>query len=183
MGSASPDGVSGGPSFRYINENGDTAIPGPFASALPFSGGVAVASAVTGDGTVRYGAIDRAGAWLIEPKFNSLFEFSDGLAAAQIDNPDLSARIGLHRRHRRICRDPGQGAAPCTAAAFVRTEPPYYLVDRGGNTVLTPDYDQSNLPRGPGRDGRGSVGFNTGATRPPRNIRGFRPPSTTAWSR
>ncbi|MBX3176992.1 MAG: WG repeat-containing protein [Candidatus Hydrogenedentes bacterium] len=160
VGSISPDGVSGGPSFRYINENGDTAIPGPFASALPFSGGVAVASAVTGDGTVRYGAIDRAGAWLIEPKFNSLFEFSDGLAAAQIDNPDHSARIAgfidptgefvvtLDKVQRMKSSHRGG------LALVWRTEPPYYIfVDRGGNTVLTPDYDQVE----PFHEGRAAV--------------------------
>lgn len=149
VGTFSPDGVSGGPSFRYINENGDTAIPGPFSSALPFSGGVAVASTVTAEGGVRYGAIDRSGAWLIEPKFDSLFEFSEGLAAAQIDNPDHTARIAgfidptgefvvtLDKVQRM------KSSHRSGLALVWRTEPPYYIfVDRTGNTVLTPDYDQ-----------------------------------------
>jgi len=160
VGTFSPDAVSDGPAFRYIDEEGNTAILGPFSNALPFSGGVAVASTVTADGDVRYGTIDRTGTWLIEPKFDSLFEFTDGLAAAQIDNPDHTARtagfidptgefVVTFDKVQRMKSSHRSGLA-----LVWRTEPPYYIfVDRAGEAVLTPDYDQVE----PFHEGRAAV--------------------------
>ncbi len=137
------------PEFRYIDREGKTVIPDPFTNALPFSDGIAVVSTRSPEGDVRYGTIDRSGAWQITPKFDVLFEFVDGLAAAQLNNPDHSARVAgfvapsgafvvtLENVQRM------QSSHHDGLALVWRTESPEYsFVDREGNTVLTPDYEQ-----------------------------------------
>lgn len=147
-----PDSAStmGGLEFRYIDQEGNTVISGPFANALPFADGTAVASIQTAAGDVRYGVIDESGAWQIEPKFDTLFEFSDGLAAAQIDNPDHTARIAGFIDQTgefvlTIDKVQRMKSSHHDGLALVwRTEPPRHIfVDRDGNTVLTPAYDQA----------------------------------------
>jgi hypothetical protein len=135
--------------LRYIDKQGETVIPGPFVRALPFSNGIAVVSVRTQEGDIKYGTIDKTGTWQIEPKFDLLFEFVEGLAAAQIDNPDHPAKIAGFVDHSgefvvtldKVQRM--QSSHHDGMALVWRTEPPEYIyVDRSGETVLTPDYQQ-----------------------------------------
>lgn len=59
----------------FCNDRGERVL-GPFAEAAPFSEGLACVSL---DGE-RYGYIDTAGTWIIEPQFTNLGGFQDGRA-------------------------------------------------------------------------------------------------------
>ncbi len=151
VGTFSPVHVSSSMSFsfRYIDLDGNTVIPGPFVRALPFSDGIAVVAVETDEGKSRYGTIDRTGAWQIEPKFDEIFEFVDGLAAAQINNPDYTAKVAGFIDHTGkfvVSLDKVQRMKSSLhdgMALVWRTEAPTYIfVDRAGKTVLTPDAEQ-----------------------------------------
>ncbi len=137
------------PLFEYVDLKGDKAVPGTYAEARPFKDGLAIAGKLDEKGKKHLGMIDKSGNWVIEAKFNALFEFVDGLAAAQMSNPDLSFDIAgfIDRTGEFVVmieKVQWMKSSHHGGLALVwRTEAPEYLfVDREGKTVLAPDYDQ-----------------------------------------
>ncbi len=137
------------PLFEYVDINGDNAVPGTYAEARPFKDGLAIAGKLDEHGKKHLGMIDKSGNWVIEAKFNALFEFVDGLAAAQMSNPDLSFDIaGFIDRTGEfvviIDKVQWMKSALHDGLALVwRTEAPEYVfVNREGQTMLAPEYDQ-----------------------------------------
>ncbi len=145
----SRDPRNSSPLFEYVDLKGDNAVPGNYAEARPFKDGLAIAGKLDEHGKKRLGMIDKSGNWIIEAKFNALFEFVDGLAAAQISDSDLSFDIaGFIDKTGEfvvmIDKVQWMKSSHHDGLALVwRTEAPEYLfVDREGKTVLAPEYDQ-----------------------------------------
>lgn len=82
---------------------------------------------VSRDGEVRFGATDLSGHWVIEPRFEALGPFVDGLAIARRDGG-----VGLVDRL-------GTPVVPATQAALTRLDGGLYLArrDAAGNAAYT----------------------------------------------
>ncbi|HDS73920.1 MAG TPA: WG repeat-containing protein, partial [Firmicutes bacterium] len=65
----------------FINRRGDFVIPARFSNTYGFNEGVAPVR----DMEKRWGYIDTTGAWVIEPQFDDVTPFTDGLAVFQKD--------------------------------------------------------------------------------------------------
>lgn len=70
--------------FIFVDNDGHEAFGG-FADALAFREGLAPAARAGDDGVVRWGYVDRAGNWVIEPRFEEARLFATGLAAVRLD--------------------------------------------------------------------------------------------------
>ena len=68
------------PECYYVDASGQRLL-GPYVYANPFQDGLACVSA---DGE-RYGLVDKTGAWVIPPRYNSISSFTDGKAIARND--------------------------------------------------------------------------------------------------
>jgi hypothetical protein len=145
----SRDPRNSSPLFEYVDLKGDNAVPGSYAEARPFKDGLAIAGKLDEHGKKRLGMIDKSGNWVIEAKFNALFEFVDGLAVAQISRADGSAEnagfidktgefVVIIDTVQRMKSSHHDGLA-----LVWRTESPEYIfVNREGQTMLAPEYDQ-----------------------------------------
>lgn len=137
------------PLFEYVDINGDNAVPGNYAEARPFKDGLAIAGKLDEHGKKHLGMIDKSGNWVIEAKFNALFEFADGLAAAQISRADGSAEIAgfIDKTGEFVVTidtvQQMKSSLHDGLALVWRTEAPEYIfVNREGKTILAPEYDQ-----------------------------------------
>jgi hypothetical protein len=65
--------------WGFIDRNGKLVIPAKFDSADGFCGGRAVVGMRTGE-TLKFGFIDKAGKYTLEPSINYITAFADGLA-------------------------------------------------------------------------------------------------------
>ncbi len=137
------------PLFEYVDINGDNAVPGNYAEARPFKNGLAIAGKLDEKGKKRLGMIDKSGNWVIEAKFNALFAFLDGLAAAQISRADGSAEVAgfIDKTGEFVVTidkvQQMESSLHDGLALVWRTEAPEYVfVNREGQTMLAPEYDQ-----------------------------------------
>lgn len=135
--------------FEYVDIKGDNAVPGYYAEARPFKNGLAVAGRRDGQNKKWLGMIDKSGQWVIEPRFDVLFEFVDDLAAAQISNPDHTADTAgfIDRAGKFVVTLEGVQRMLSShhhglALVWLTGTPKYVFVDRAGKVVLTPQYDQ-----------------------------------------
>lgn len=69
--------------YGYEDRVGKIVIKPAYRRALPFSDGYA--AAVPKEGTWGYGVIDKTGSFISPTKFGTIRQFSEGLAAAQLD--------------------------------------------------------------------------------------------------
>lgn len=68
--------------WGYKSNTGTVMIEAQYVDVMPFVDGYAFA-AVTKDSSRLYGIIDTAGAWVVEPVYTNVKQFSEGLAAVQ----------------------------------------------------------------------------------------------------
>ena len=80
--------------WGYLTQSGDIAIQPQFALARPFRGAYAVAHKLKRletetrvQVTTTAGIVDRAGQWILKPKFDQLADPSEGLARAKLPRP------------------------------------------------------------------------------------------------
>src|SRR5262245_33663275 len=72
--------------WAYIDTTGRTVFTIPFASwAHPFSEGLAGVAIDSDDDRQKWGFIDRTGKWVIKPKFDEVYGFSEGMGRVIID--------------------------------------------------------------------------------------------------
>ncbi len=104
-----------------------------FRVAYNFAGDLAPASE---DGR-RFGYIDRSGAWVIEPRFDHAFPFTEGLARVMVDSLygyiDRSGELVIPNRY----RNAGQFAE---GLARVGINAGFGFIDREGRVVIDPIY-------------------------------------------
>jgi len=78
--------VEEGHAPMLIDRDGDVLLEmKKIESAWPFREGLAKVSVVQDDNTLRYGFINKKGEFVIEPKYTDAKNFSDGLAAVEMD--------------------------------------------------------------------------------------------------
>ena len=76
-----------GKSWAYIDTAGRTVFTIPSASWVhPFGEGMAGVAVASGDDRQTWGFIDRTGKWVIKPKFDEVYGFSEGLGRVVINH-------------------------------------------------------------------------------------------------
>ncbi|HVS14541.1 MAG TPA: WG repeat-containing protein [Thermoanaerobaculia bacterium] len=113
----------------WIDRTGEIVIgPRPYELAKSFSGGVAAFRQES-----LWGLIDRAGAVIVEPRFQRIRDAVEGFAAIQEDGlwgfVDVEGRVVIEPRYR-AALDFGEGLAP------VRLEDGWSYVDPSGEVVI-----------------------------------------------
>ena len=119
---------------------------GPFEWSTSFSEGLAAAGLLQ-NGVVKWGYVDTSGAWVIEPQFNYIRDFSDGLAAVGFPHDNDSAIWGYIDRTGVVVIEPQfAGADPfCEGLAAVvvyeNDAPRFGYIDKTGTMVIRPQFE------------------------------------------
>jgi hypothetical protein len=138
--------------YGYADRQLKLAIPGPYAGAGDFSGGLApVATKETivsknekgreeKRTVLRWGYIDKSGAFVIEPHFEHARVFSEGLAGAAKDG-----KWGCIDRNGKFVVEPRfEFVAPFSEGlARVKDKGKHGFIDKTGEVVIEPRFDQA----------------------------------------
>ena len=114
--------------------------------ASPFSDGIAAVTESGFQGTQQWGFIDKAGSWVIPPKFEWASDFNGGLAAVRLND-----QCGYIDHTRKLIVHPPtpQGEKDCATVwgdfadglSRWRFGNKYGYIDRQGRTVIEPTFD------------------------------------------
>lgn len=146
--------------LAFADREGRLLADGEFNGATPFSGGVSAVAVRSGTG-LKWGVIDKQGAWRCEPKYDEMFAFSEGLSGANICPPDggTAEQAGLVNdrgefvlvfpKGHTVCSSPHEGRV------LVRSGAGYQLADTSGRVLVSLDNRWSHV--GPFSCGRACV--------------------------
>lgn len=126
--------------WGYKNTSAQVVIPAQFSSAMEFDGDVAFAGVVLGGAQV-YGLIDRQGRWLVEPVWENVKQFSEGMACVK-----SNAKWGyINAAGLKIVDTLYTEAYPfCDGLARIRLGGKYGYIDPKGELVIPNTYAAAN---------------------------------------
>ncbi len=127
----------------FINRRGDFVIPAMFSNTYGFNEGVAPVR----DFNKRWGYIDTTGTWVIEPQFDEVTPFTDGLAVFERDR-----KWGIINRSGRILLEDHPHPLVPFSKGIVRFSPRsegWGLIDTTGRVVMPKGHRIVELPVGP----------------------------------
>jgi hypothetical protein len=127
----------------FINRHGDFVIPAMFSNTYGFNEGVAPVR----DFNKRWGYIDTTGTWVIEPQFDEVTPFTDGLAVFERDR-----KWGIINRSGRILLEDHPHPLVPFSKGIVRFSPRsegWGLIDTTGRVVMPKGHRIVELPVGP----------------------------------